>query len=57
MVHEAGEIARRTAEGVVVENAVTSKAYRVKMAAVMARRAVEEALALGSSQSAVIEGQ
>ncbi|MGB6066283.1 MAG: FAD binding domain-containing protein [Desulfomonilaceae bacterium] len=56
MAHEAGEIARRTAEGVVVENAATSKTYRVKMAAVMARRAVEEALGLEASQSAVIAG-
>jgi 4-hydroxybenzoyl-CoA reductase subunit beta len=46
MAREAGEIARRAAEGIVVENASTSKAYRVKMAAVMARRAVEEALGL-----------
>jgi 4-hydroxybenzoyl-CoA reductase subunit beta len=49
MTREAGEIARRAAEGTVVENASTSKAYRVKMAAVMARRAVKEALSIETS--------
>ncbi len=46
---EVGELARLAAEGIVVENASTSKAYRVKMAAVMARRAVNEALGLRPS--------
>ena len=44
MVSEVGEIALRAADGVVGENASTSKAYRVKMAAVLAGRAVKEAL-------------
>jgi 4-hydroxybenzoyl-CoA reductase subunit beta len=57
MVREAGEIALRAAEGIVVENASTSKAYRVKMAAIMAGRAVEEALGLDASQATKHKGR
>ncbi len=46
MVQEAGEMALRAAEGVVVENACASKDYRIKMAGTMVRRAVKEALGL-----------
>lgn len=46
MVQSAGEAALRTAEGSVVENASLSRQYRVKAAAVLARRAVREALCL-----------
>ncbi len=46
MVTMAGEMAKRAVEGIIVENASASKDYRVKMAAVAARRAVQEALAL-----------
>jgi 4-hydroxybenzoyl-CoA reductase subunit beta len=45
-VEKAGEIAFRAAEGIVVENASASREYRIKMARVMARRAVKEALSL-----------
>ncbi|MEJ2718749.1 MAG: FAD binding domain-containing protein [Deltaproteobacteria bacterium] len=45
-VEKAGEIAFRAAEGIVVENASASREYRIKMARVMARRAVKEALGL-----------
>jgi 4-hydroxybenzoyl-CoA reductase subunit beta len=44
MAQRAEEIAVRAAEGIIVENAVASKDYRVKMAGVLARRAVQEAL-------------
>jgi CO/xanthine dehydrogenase FAD-binding subunit len=46
MAEQAGEMARKAAEGAVVENASVSKIYRVKMAAVVVRRAVKEALGL-----------
>jgi len=46
MVKQAGEIALKTAEGAIVENATVSKDYRVKMATVVVRRAVKEALGL-----------
>jgi CO/xanthine dehydrogenase FAD-binding subunit len=46
MVESAGETAFKAAEGVVVENACTSREYRVKMARVITRRAVREALGL-----------
>ncbi len=46
MADRAAEIALRAAGGVVVENAIQSRDYRVKMAGVMARRAVKEALRL-----------
>jgi len=46
MVIQAGEIALKIAEGAIVENATVSKDYRVKMAAVVVRRAVKEALGL-----------
>ena len=46
MAEHAGEMARKAAEGAVVENASVSKIYRVKMAAVVVRRAVKEALGL-----------
>lgn len=42
----AGDMAAHAAEGIVVENASTSKDYRVKMAGVVARRAVQEALGI-----------
>ena len=45
-VEQAGEIAFRAAEGIVVENASASRDYRIKMARVMARRAVRESLGL-----------
>ncbi|MGO9572059.1 MAG: FAD binding domain-containing protein [Desulfomonilaceae bacterium] len=57
MVSEIGEIALRAAEGVVVDNASTSKTYRVKMAAVMAVRAVNEALGFKTTQAAALEGR
>ena len=57
MVREAGEIALRAAEGIVVENASTSKAYRVKMAAIMAGRAMEEALGIDASEATEHKGQ
>ncbi|MGO9570860.1 MAG: FAD binding domain-containing protein [Desulfomonilaceae bacterium] len=57
MVREASEIALRAAEGVVVENASTSKAYRVKMAAIMAGRAVKEALDFETSQAIEHKGR
>jgi len=46
MLRLAEEAALRAAEGVVVENASASKEYRIKLAAVTARRAVREALGL-----------
>ena len=46
MVRHAGEIALKAAEGAIVDNAPASKDYRIKMAAVMIRRAVKEALGL-----------
>ncbi len=46
MVRKAQEVASRSAEGIVVENASASKDYRVQMAGVMAGRAVKEALNL-----------
>jgi len=46
MAKRAGEIALKTAEGIIVENAAVSKDYRIKMAAVAVRRAVKEALGL-----------
>lgn len=46
MADQAAEIALRMAEGAIVENAMVSKEYRVKMAAVVVRRAVKEALGL-----------
>ncbi len=46
MVDIAGEMAVRATEGIIVENASASKDYRVKMAGVVARRAVQEALKL-----------
>lgn len=49
MVRRAGEIAIKAAEGTVVENASTSKDYRIKMAGVVARRATREALGLGKA--------
>ena len=42
----ASEIALKAAEGAIVDNAAVSKDYRIKMAAVVVRRAVKEALAL-----------
>jgi 4-hydroxybenzoyl-CoA reductase subunit beta len=51
MIREVAEIARKTAEGIVVENASTSKAYRVKMAGVVAGRVVKEALGLDPSSA------
>jgi 4-hydroxybenzoyl-CoA reductase subunit beta len=46
MANKAGEIALKAAEGAIVENATVSKDYRIKMAAVVVRRAVKEALGL-----------
>jgi 4-hydroxybenzoyl-CoA reductase subunit beta len=46
MIRQVEEIALRAAEGVVVENASTSKEYRIKLAGVTARRAVSEALGI-----------
>ncbi len=46
MADQAAQIAIKIAEGVMVENAIVSKEYRVKMAAVVVRRAVKEALGL-----------
>jgi len=46
MVRMAGEMGMKAVEGISVENASASKAYRVKMAGVVARRAVLEALKL-----------
>jgi len=46
MVEQAGEIAMKVAEGAMVENAAVSKSYRTKMAGVVVRRAVKEALGL-----------
>lgn len=46
MIDLAGETAFRAAEGAIVENAAVSKEYRVKMARVVARRAVRQALGL-----------
>ncbi len=46
MADQAAEIAVKLAEGAIVENAMVSKEYRVKMAAVVVRRAVKEALGL-----------
>lgn len=46
MVDLAGEMAFRAAEGAIVENAVVSKGYRIKMARVVVRRAVRQALGL-----------
>ena len=57
MVREAGEIALRAAEGIVVQNASTSKSYRVKMAAITAGRAVEGALGLDTSHATEHEGR
>ncbi len=46
MAKQAGEIALKRGEGAIVENATVSKDYRIKMAAVVVRRAVKEALGL-----------
>jgi 4-hydroxybenzoyl-CoA reductase beta subunit len=46
MVDVAGESAARAAEGIMVANTSTSKEYRVKMAGVVARRAVKEVFGL-----------
>lgn len=46
MAEQAGEMAVKVAEGAMVENAAVSKNYRMKMAAVVVRRAVKEALGL-----------
>lgn len=46
MAKQAGEIALKLAGGAIVENATVSKDYRIKMAAVVVRRAVKEALGL-----------
>jgi len=46
MLDKAAEIALKKAQGVIVENALVSKDYRIKMAAVVVRRAVSEALQL-----------
>ena len=46
MARQAGEIAVKAAEGAIVDNAAVSKDYRIKMAAVVVRRAVKEALGL-----------
>jgi 4-hydroxybenzoyl-CoA reductase subunit beta len=46
MAKQAGEIALKIAEGAIVENAAVSKNYRIKMAAVVVGRAVNEALGL-----------
>lgn len=46
MAQSAQEIAVRATEGIIVQNASASKDYRVKMAGVLARRAVQEALGL-----------
>jgi hypothetical protein len=42
MIGMAGEMAVKAVEGIIVENASASKDYRVKMAGVVARRAVKE---------------
>ena len=46
MARKASEIALKAAEGAIVDNAAVSKDYRIKMAAVVVRRAVKEALGL-----------
>ncbi|MBM3302847.1 MAG: xanthine dehydrogenase family protein subunit M, partial [Deltaproteobacteria bacterium] len=46
MANLAAEAASKAVQGVIVPNASTSKEYRVKMAGVVARRAVKEALNL-----------
>jgi len=46
MVNQAGAAALKAAEGAIVDNVAASKDYRIKMAAVVARRAVKEALGL-----------
>ena len=46
MAKQASAIAMRSAEGAIVENTGVSKDYRIKMAAVVVRRAVKEALGL-----------
>lgn len=48
MARLAGENALRAAEGAMIENTSASKDYRIKMAAVVARRAALEALGLGT---------
>lgn len=40
------KMARQAAEGIIVENAIVSKEYRIKMAGVVAKRSVGEALGL-----------
>ncbi len=44
MATEAGKAALKIAEGAIVDNAIVSKEYRIKMAQVVVRRAVTEAL-------------
>lgn len=46
IVDQAGEAAFKATEGTIVENAVVSKEYRLKMAKAVVRRAVREALGL-----------
>ena len=46
MAEQAGKIALKAAEGAIVDNATVSKDYRIKMAEVVVRRAVTEALGL-----------
>jgi 4-hydroxybenzoyl-CoA reductase subunit beta len=46
MASKASEVALKAAEGAIVDNAVVSRDYRIKMAAVVVRRAVKEALGL-----------
>lgn len=57
VVRDVAEIALRAADGIVVENASTSKAYRVKMAAVLAGRAVKEALGFKAFQATEYKGR
>ncbi len=46
IVKQAAAAALKAAEGAIVDNALAPKDYRIKMAAVLARRAVKEALGL-----------
>ncbi len=46
MVEQAGMIARRSAEGIVVDNSSVSRDYRIKMAGTVIKRAVKEILGL-----------
>ncbi len=46
MAKQAGKIALKAAEGAIVDNTTVSKDYRIKMAEVVVRRAVTEALGL-----------